>query len=80
MQTNRCENIARCIKYHRKKAGLSQLKLANLAGTGKTVVFDIEHGKASVQFNSLLKILNALNITLTLNSPLIQEFEEHEKS
>ena len=29
------------IKEHRKKAGLTQLQLANLAGVGKTTVFDI---------------------------------------
>ena len=30
------------IKEHRKQGGLTQLELANLAGVGKTTVFDIE--------------------------------------
>ena len=30
------------VKSHRKKAGLTQLELANLAGIGKTTVFDIK--------------------------------------
>ncbi|MDI6033918.1 helix-turn-helix domain-containing protein [Flavobacterium sp. LB2P84] len=33
------------IKEHRKQAGLTQLELANLAGVGKTTVFDIEKNK-----------------------------------
>lgn len=73
--------LGQCIKYHRKQANLSQLDLANLADIGKTVVFDIEHGKTSVQFNSLLSVLYALNINLTVDSPLINEFkEQYEKS
>lgn len=62
--------FAKIIKSHRKKAGLSQKALADIAGVGKTVVFDIEQGKETVQFNSLLKILSALNIKLKIESPL----------
>jgi HTH-type transcriptional regulator / antitoxin HipB len=70
--------IAAIIKYHRKKAGLSQKELARLAGTGKTAVFDIEKGKESVQLDTLMKILNVLNIRLNLESPLINEFKSTE--
>ena len=34
-------DLGALIKDHRKKAGLTQLELANLAGVGKTTVFDI---------------------------------------
>ena len=33
------------VKWHRKKSGLTQNELADLAGVGKSVVFDVEHGK-----------------------------------
>lgn len=66
-------DIGNMVRRHRKAAGLSQLELAELAGVGKTVVFDVEKGKESVRFNTLLSILNALNITLSLNSPLSTE-------
>mgnify|MGYP003639243540 FL=1 len=33
------------IKDHRKKAGLTQLELADLAGVAKTTVFGIERNK-----------------------------------
>lgn len=69
------------IKYHRKKAGLSQKSLADIAGVGKTVVFDIEKGKDTVQFKSIINILKALNISITLNSPLMDKYNnEHENS
>ena len=59
------------VRQHRKRSGLTQAQLAKLAGVGKTVVFDIEHGKQSVQFDTLLKILRVLNISLSFHSPLL---------
>ncbi len=65
------KKLADIIKSHRKKAGLTQKELADLSGLGKTVIFDIEKGKETVQFNSLLKVLKALNIKLKIESRLI---------
>ncbi len=58
------------IKDHRKKAGLTQLQLADLAGIGKTTVFDIEKNKETVRFNNILAILQVLNIKIEFKSPL----------
>lgn len=68
-------DIAKTIKTFRKKSGLSQTDLAKLAGVGKTVVFDIEKGKETVQLNTLLKILEVLNIKLSLQTPFTQTTE-----
>lgn len=65
------KKLSDIIKFHRKKAGLTQKELADLSGLGKTVIFDIEKGKETVQFNSLLKVLKALNIKLKIESRLI---------
>ena len=74
-------NLGDIIKYHRKKAALSQKSLAEVAGVGKTVVFDIEKGKETVQFNSIKKILKALNISLEFTSPLMDKYNsQNEKS
>jgi len=62
--------LANVVRMHRKAAKLSQLQLAELAGVGKTVIFDIEKGKESVQLNTLRKILKVLNIKVQLISPL----------
>lgn len=61
--------MAKIIHYCRKQSGLSQLELAKLAGVGKTVVFDIEKGKATVRLNTLLKILDVLNIQIKFETP-----------
>lgn len=65
------DRLGNIIKEHRKKACLSQRELADLAGVGKTLIFDIEKGKETVQFNSLLKVLNVLNIKLKIESRLM---------
>jgi HTH-type transcriptional regulator/antitoxin HipB len=59
------------IKNHRRVSGLTQAGLAKLAGVGKTVIFDIEHGKETVQFDTLKKVFAALNIKLMLQSPVL---------
>jgi y4mF family transcriptional regulator len=71
--------IGGVIRTHRKKSGLTQLELADLAGVGKTVIFDVEKGKLSVQLDTLLKILGVLNITIKLESPLITEMKRVER-
>jgi y4mF family transcriptional regulator len=63
------------IKQHRRLSGLSQAELAKLAGVGKTVVFDLEHGKQSIRFDTLTKILTVLNITIRYDSPLMSRLQ-----
>jgi y4mF family transcriptional regulator len=67
------QELGQVVHNHRKKSQLSQAELAQLAGVGKTVVFDIEHGKATVRLDSLVKVLYALNIQIELHSPLLDE-------
>ena len=68
--------IGLMVRLHRKKSGLSQEQLAQLAGVGKTVIFDIENGKLSIRLNTLLKVLEVLNIKLHFRSPLMSVFQE----
>lgn len=58
------------VKEHRKLSGLTQAQVAKLAGVGKTVVYDIEHGKESIQYDTLMKILRVLNVSISFQSPL----------
>ena len=67
--------IASIVRDCRKLSELSQHELAKLAGVGKTVIFDIEKGKETVQLNTLLKVFDVLNIRLRLEVP----FERREK-
>ncbi|WP_080453832.1 helix-turn-helix domain-containing protein, partial [Legionella pneumophila] len=50
----------------------SQQELAHLAGVGKTVIYDIEKGKESVRLNTLLKVLDVLNIQIKFETPFPQ--------
>ena len=64
------------VLFHRKKSGLSRNQLADLAGVGKTVIYDIEKGKETIRFSTLQKVLATLNIKITFTSPLMEVFNE----
>ncbi len=64
------QEVGQIVRLHRKQAGLTQKGLGDLAGIGKTAVFDIEHGKATVRMDTLMRVLRVLNIRVTLQSPL----------
>jgi HTH-type transcriptional regulator/antitoxin HipB len=72
------ELLGQVIQFHRKAAGLSRIELAAIAGIGKTAIFDMEKGKTTIHLSSLLKLLDALNITVHLDSPLMARFEGSE--
>jgi HTH-type transcriptional regulator / antitoxin HipB len=65
------QELADVIRLHRKAAKLSRDKLAEMSGVGKTVIYDIEKGKETIQLDTLRKILNVLNIKIELTSPLM---------
>lgn len=50
--------------------------LANLAGVGKTMVFDLEKGKKTVKLETLLKVLDALEIRLQGHSIHMDQYEK----
>ena len=71
MAANR--DLSEIVHLHRRLAHLSRVELAMLAGVGKTVIFDIEHGKESVRYDTLCKVLAALNISIHYDSPILRE-------
>lgn len=71
-------DIASMIKYYRKQSGLSQSNFAKVAGIGKTALFDIEKGKETVQLNTLLKVLEVLNIKMKFDTPFPQSTTSEE--
>jgi HTH-type transcriptional regulator/antitoxin HipB len=73
------KEIARVAKFHRVKSELTQKQLADLAGVGKTAVFDVEKGKESVRLNTLIKIFEVLNIKMKFESPLINFMEKKDE-
>jgi y4mF family transcriptional regulator len=75
---NPIDKIGDVISFHRKRAGLTQMELATLAGIGKTAVFDVEKGKQTVRLNTLTAILDVLNIRIRLEGPLISDWQRQE--
>lgn len=63
------------IRFHRKKAGLSRVELARLVGVGKTLLYELEHGRLTVRFETLLAICSALNIGVHFTSRYMDEWE-----
>ncbi len=69
------DQLSEVIRMHRKKSGLTQKGLADLAGVGKTVIYDIEKGKETIQLDTIKKILSVLNIKIKFESPLMKLME-----
>lgn len=67
-------NLADIIIFHRKQSGLTQQELAELAGVGKNMVYELEKGKQGVRLVNLFKVLQVLNIELDFQSPLREAF------
>jgi HTH-type transcriptional regulator/antitoxin HipB len=67
------KQLTQILRDHRRQSGLTQRELAELAGVGKSTVYDLEHGKQSVQLQSLLKVLQVLNIQIAFSSPLLPQ-------
>lgn len=76
------QELADIIRMHRKAAKLSRDKLAEMSGVGKTVIYDIEKGKETIQLDTLRKVLSVLNIKIELTSPLMDNLRsvKNEKS
>jgi transcriptional regulator with XRE-family HTH domain len=68
--------LGEIVLFHRKRSGLSRNQLADLAGVGKTVIFDIEKGKETIRYSTLARILKVLNIKIIFDSPLMEVFYE----
>jgi len=80
MSTIDKQEINAVIRFHRKQSGLSQRALADLAGVGKTAVFDLEKGKPTVRLDTLLKVCRVLNIGLVLDSPLMAQWRSQART
>ena len=73
------DDLPEVIKFHRKQSELTQKELADLANVGKTVIYEVENGKQTIQLNTLKKILHVLNIKTILESPLMHLMKEDDE-
>jgi HTH-type transcriptional regulator/antitoxin HipB len=67
--------LANLVIWHRKKSKITQNDLALAANVSRTAVQSVEKGNLSIQLDTLLKILQVLNINLKFDGPLVQLYE-----
>ncbi len=62
--------LANIILFHRKRSGLTQVELAEMAGVGKNMVYELEKGKQSIQLDNILRVLQVRDREKSLISPV----------
>ena len=61
------QDIGRAIKERRKKLGVNQQTLADLAGVAVNTLVAIERGEGNPQLSTLLTILDTLGLQADIN-------------
>ncbi len=70
----RSEQLGNLITFHRKKAGLTQVGLAELAHVSRSVIQDLEAGKGRTVWKHVEAVLSILNIELKPTGPLVEQW------
>ena len=73
-------NLAVTIRQTRKLADLSQNDLAECAGVGKTLIFNLEKGHQNVSLENLIKIFDVLNIEFEIKPPQLEKIPQKSKA
>ncbi len=66
------QEIGKAIKDRRKKLGVNQQTLADLAGVAVNTVVAIERGEGNPQLATLLTILDTLGLQLDVNTKRLE--------
>lgn len=67
-QESAAQRIALVVRQRRKRLGVTQLALAQMAGCGLVFVYNLEHGKPSLRFDKLLDVLGVLGLELVVTA------------
>ena len=70
------EQLAKYIADLRKKSKLSQSDLAIRCGLSRTAIQALENGKPTIKLETLLKVIEFLNIGLYINHHLLSPDDE----
>lgn len=73
------EQLASLIRWHRRRAGLSQIELAHHAGVSRYVVQDLEAGAGRTTWSRMQPVLDALNLQFLPQGPLVDEWHAETK-
>jgi y4mF family transcriptional regulator len=67
MKIETADEFGKSIRATRKKHGLTQKKLASIAGIGTRFLSELERGKPSAQLGKTLMIANLLGLEIHIN-------------
>lgn len=67
-------DLSKMLIWHRKRGKISQQMLADLSGVSRTAVQRLESGATPVQIDTLMKVLNILNIKMLYSSSLMGSY------
>ncbi len=68
------DQLASLVRFHRKRAGLSQVDMASMADVSRKVVQDLEASRDGISWRNLMAVLAVLNVNLRPDGPLIDEW------
>ncbi len=68
MEVRTAKDIGAFIRDRRKKQGLDQAELASKVGVNRRWVLEVERGKPRAEIGLVLKALNALGLTLSIDT------------
>ena len=68
------DQLASLVRFHRKRAGLSQVDMASMADVSRKVIQDLEAGRNGISWRNLMAVLAVLNVNLRPDGPLIDEW------
>ena len=63
------KELGEFLAAERKRQGVTQLQLSQAADVGRRFVVEAEAGKDTVQTGKLLKVLDALGVSVALSAP-----------
>jgi len=63
------KQLGRLIRRARKAAGMTQIDLALAVGTGERFIVDLEFGKPTCQIGKMMKVMEHLKLTMTIEPP-----------
>jgi len=66
MKIKSIRNLAAAVRGQRRDLGLTQAELATRAGVSRKWVYEFEAGKPSAELRLILRVLDALGLTLEL--------------
>ena len=60
------EQLGRIVRKYRKQKGITQQEVAVFADVSRLAVSEVETGKTDVRLSTLLKILRACSLSITI--------------